>query len=123
MTEILTFKHFIEGFEVLKTKFEFRTDALYTNLVYNTLRTKISLEMFNYNLNRLLKQNKKSWQEIYNCKNRPDLAYWIEIFVPKNLTDWYNNELNIITNKLKLVNSYEVSDSSSSGKILSKKKI
>ena len=86
MIKILTFKDFLEGFEVLTTRFEFRTDVFYTQLVYNTLRPRISLETFNKALSNLIKQNKEDWQQRYNCKYRLDLADWIIAFISENFS-------------------------------------
>lgn len=123
MIKILTFKDFLEGFEVLKTHFEFTTDAFYAELVYNTLRTKISLETFNKRLSNLIKQNKKDWQQHYNYKNRLDLADWIIAFISENFSKQNYDELKIIKDQLKLFEKHERADLSSSTQVLFKKKI
>ena len=123
MIKILTFKDFLEGFEVLKTRFEFRTDVFYTQLVYNTLRTRISLETFNKALSNLIKQNKEDWQQRYNCKYRLDLADWIIAFISENFSKQSYDELKIIKDQLKLFEKHETADLSSSTQVLFKKKI
>jgi hypothetical protein len=123
MIKILTFKDFLEGFEVLKTRFEFRTDVFYTQLVYNTLRTNISLETFNKALSNLIKQNKEDWQQRYNCKYRLDLSDWIIAFISENFSKQSYDELKIIKDQLKLFEKHERADLSSSTQVLFKKKI
>jgi hypothetical protein len=123
MIKILTFKDFLEGFEVLKTRFEFRTDVFYTQLVYNTLRTNISLETFNKALSNLIKQNKEDWQQRYNCKYRLDLADLIIAFISENFSKQSYDELKIIKDQLKLFEKHERADLSSSTQVLFKKKI
>lgn len=134
MIKILTFNTFLEGFEVLKTRFEFEADALYTKLVYDTLRSKINLEIFNNTLRKIIKHSKKDWQSRYNSKNRPDLADWIDAFMPATITrnvykdnilvdsyedypDWYYNDLKVIRDQLKFFR-YEKQDLSSTAPIL-----
>lgn len=80
----LDLKTFSKGFYSLVSCFEFSYDEIYLQLIFNSLKEKISQEIFVKGVNHILENtSKEDWNKAYGFKGRPALKDWIDAFVPK----------------------------------------
>lgn len=81
---MLNLKTFLKGFHLFKENFEFTSTELYTELVYKTLKDKLTDKRYLDTCTAILQgTSKQDWNEAYGFKGRPAVKDWLDVFIPK----------------------------------------
>lgn len=81
---MLNLKTFLKGFYMFIENFEFTNSELYSEMVYNSLKDKLTDKRFLDTCNNILKETTKDdWNKAYGFKGRPAVKDWIDAFIPK----------------------------------------
>ena len=81
---MLTNNNFLLNLNILKENFEFTVSDIYCQLVFDSLKDKITDRMFIETCKGILQATKKEdWNKAYGYKGRPAIADWLKVFVPE----------------------------------------
>ena len=81
---MLTNNNFLINLNILKENFEFTVSDIYCQLVFDSLKDKITDRMFIETCKGILQATKKEeWNKAYGYKGRPAIADWLKVFVPE----------------------------------------
>lgn len=81
---MLTNNNFLINLNILKENFEFTVSDIYCQLVFDSLKDKITDRMFIETCKGILQATtKEEWNKAYGYKGRPAIADWLKVFVPE----------------------------------------
>jgi hypothetical protein len=81
---MLTNNNFLINLNILKENFEFTVSDIYCQLVFDSLKDKITDRMFIETCKGILQTTtKEEWNKAYGYKGRPAIADWLKVFVPE----------------------------------------
>lgn len=75
---------FVKTLAIFSEIYGFEYSVKYSELVYESLKDKVSNEYFEKVSNSILQQTKlEDWNSAYGYRGKPAIADWADVFIPK----------------------------------------